>query len=238
MRTSVAPAAIRALHGRHEAAGRDHQDGQQQCTEGTGRSGLDLSTFRRCGNHTPAPPAAAAAASARDCLESAEPVVRPLSTSHCEGEAQYRGDHRDRPRDRSLPVGDCTRGRARVGHTTEDVAAALLTPWISKGINANKEDNRCARLGTGPRWGTPQRRLEASHVPMPVVRQGPAPDGNRKCGIQPAHQSRSTDVQRSRLLPCTATSNTGSRTQGVRKENATHPLNADIRAAVCSSSRI
>ncbi len=47
-------------------------------------------------------------------------------------------------------------------------------------------------------------------MPMPVVRQGPAPDGNRKCGIQPAHQSRSTDVQRSRLLPCTATSTFGS----------------------------
>jgi hypothetical protein len=123
------------------------------------------------------------------------------------GEAQYRGDHRDRPRDRSLSLGNCTRGRACVGHTTTDLAAAHPAPWISKGVNASKEDNSCARLGTGPRWGTPERRLEASHVPMPVVR---APDGNRKCGIQPAHQSRSTDVQRSRLLPCTATSTSGS----------------------------
>ena len=38
---------------------------------------------------------------------------------------------------------------------------------------------------------------------MPVVRQGPAPDGDRNGGNQPAHQSRSTDVQRARLLPCT-----------------------------------
>ena len=38
---------------------------------------------------------------------------------------------------------------------------------------------------------------------MPVVRQGPAPDGDRNGGNQPAHQSRSTDVQRPRLLPCT-----------------------------------
>ena len=34
---------------------------------------------------------------------------------------------------------------------------------------------------------------------MPVVRQGPAPDGNRKA----VYQSMSTDVQRARLLPCT-----------------------------------
>jgi len=40
-------------------------------------------------------------------------------------------------------------------------------------------------------------------VLMPVVRQGPAPDGDRNGGNQPAHQSRSTDVQRARLLPCT-----------------------------------
>jgi hypothetical protein len=104
-------------------------------------------------------------------------------------------------------------------------SSGALMPWISKGINASKEHNRCARLGTGPRWGTPERRLEASHVPMPVVRQRPAPDGNRKCGIQPAHQSRSTDVQRSRLLPCTATSTSGSSHAG-RAEwtNATSPL--------------
>jgi transposase len=113
---------IRALHGRHEAAGRDHQDRKQQCTKGTGRSGLDLSTFRRCGNDTSTPTATAAAASARNRMEGPEPVVRPLSTAHCEGEAQYCGDHRDRPRDRSLPVGNRTRGRARVGHTTEDVS--------------------------------------------------------------------------------------------------------------------
>ena len=31
---------------------------------------------------------------------------------------------------------------------------------------------------------------------MPVVRQGPAPDENRTGGIQPAHQSMSTDVHR------------------------------------------
>ena len=35
---------------------------------------------------------------------------------------------------------------------------------------------------------------------------GPAPDENRTGGIQPAHQRRSTDVQRSRLLPCTPAS--------------------------------
>lgn len=41
---------------------------------------------------------------------------------------------------------------------------------------------------------------------MPAVRQGPTPDGNRKGGNQPAHQSMSTDVQRARLLPCTTLS--------------------------------
>ena len=106
-------------------------------------------------------------------------------------------------------------------------------PRISEGINASEEHNRCARLGTGPRWGTPERRLEASHVPMPVVRQGPAPDENRKCGIQSAHQSRSTDVQRSRLLPCTATSTSSSSHAGARGMDKPRPhlLKADIRAA-------
>ena len=66
-----------------------------------------------------------------------------------------------------------------------------------------------ARLGTGPRWGTPEQRLEASFALMPVVRQGPAPDENRTGGSQPAHQSMSTDVQQARLLPCTTLSTSG-----------------------------
>jgi len=114
-------------------------------------------------------------------------------------------------------------------------SGGALTPGIGKGINASKERNRCARLGTGPRWGTPERRLEASHVPMPVVRQGPAPDGNRKCGIQPAHQSRSTDVQRSRLLPCTATSTFGSSHAGrAGRTNATSPLESGHQSGAAS----
>jgi hypothetical protein len=41
---------------------------------------------------------------------------------------------------------------------------------------------------------------------MPASRQGPAPGEIRKGGNQSAHQSRSTDVQQSRLLPYTTTS--------------------------------
>jgi hypothetical protein len=52
--------------------------------------------------------------------------------------------------------------------------------------------------------GNSRPRLEASFVLTPVVRQGPAPDGIRNGGNQPAHQSMSTDVQRARFQPCTA----------------------------------
>lgn len=58
------------------------------------------------------------------------------------------------------------------------------------------------KAGDGATVGNSRRRFEAGHEPTPVVRQGPAPDGNRTGGIQPAHQRRSTDVQRSLLLPC------------------------------------
>jgi hypothetical protein len=54
--------------------------------------------------------------------------------------------------------------------------------------------------------GNSRVRLEAGYEPTPVIRQGPAPDENRTGGIQPAHQRRSTDVQRSRLLLCTPAS--------------------------------
>ena len=72
----------------------DHQDGQQQRTEGTGRSGVDpfdilpvwephTSDNSRCCQR---------ATSARDCLEGAEPDVRPLSTATGRGgDAQHRG---------------------------------------------------------------------------------------------------------------------------------------------------
>ena len=65
----------------------------------------------------------------------------------------------------------------------------------------------------------------------PVVRQGPAPDENRNGGIQSAHQSRSTDVQRVRLLPCTTSLFlvTNAQRSGGRKTTP-HPLQADIRA--------
>jgi hypothetical protein len=100
-------------------------------------------------------------------------------------------------------VGDRAPHRAAAALATDHVTSR--TPRL---VAATKEGNRpsirCrARLGTGPRWGTPELRLEASFVLMPEVRQGPAPDGNRKGGNQPAHQSMSTDVQRARLLPCT-----------------------------------
>jgi hypothetical protein len=62
------------------------------------------------------------------------------------------------------------------------------------------------RAGDGPTVGNSRASLEASFVLMPVVRQGPAPDGNRNGGSQPAHQSMSTDVQQARLLPCTTPS--------------------------------
>ena len=52
---------------------------------------------------------------------------------------------------------------------------------------------------------------------------GTSPDENRKGGSQPAHQSRSTDVQRARLLPCTATS-TWIRTQGAGMKKRDLPL--------------
>jgi len=119
------PGTIRTLHGRHKAAGRDHQDGQQQRTEGTGRSGVDPSTFCRCGNHTPATAAVAAATSARDCLEGAEPDVRPLSTTGREGDAQHCGNHCDCTGNWSPLLGHRARGRACTDHAADDVTPLL-----------------------------------------------------------------------------------------------------------------
>ena len=173
----------------------------------------------------PAPPATAAAASARDCLESAEPVVRPLSTPHCEGEAQYRGDHRDRPRDRSLPVGNCTRGRTRVGHSTEDVSIGALTPIDQQGINASKEHNRCARLRDGTTVGT-------SRAPL-----GGQPRADARCKDGPARTETGNAVTNPRIRAGQPTSSgpvsclaqlhplPGVRTQGARDgQNATSHL--------------
>ena len=178
--------------------------------------------------------AVAAATSARDCLEGAEPDVRPLSTTGREGEAQHRGNHCDCAGNCSLPLGHRARGRACTDQAADDVTPPLLSAaGYAKRLTPAKNEDRCARLGAGPRWGTPELRLAAGYEPMPVVRQGPAPDGNRKCGIQPAHQSRSTDVQRSRLLPCIAISLPGNSRDERDGNNASYPLKADIRAARC-----
>ena len=65
---------------------------------------------------------------------------------------------------------------------------------------------------------------------MPVVRQEPAPDGNRTGGNQPAHQSMSTDVQQARLLPCTTSSPVRTTAQAGDENLCSCLLKADIRA--------
>ncbi len=65
---------------------------------------------------------------------------------------------------------------------------------------------RCARLEAGPRWGIPEQTLGGQSRADARPKIGTAPDGNRTGGIQSAHQRWSTDVQRSRLLPCTTAS--------------------------------
>jgi hypothetical protein len=82
--------------------------------------------------------------------------------------------------------------------------------------------------------GNSRSRLEAGHQPTPVVRQGPAPDERRTGGIQPAHQRRSTDVQRSRLLPCMPAPLPPPPPSAAGRENAPTPLECGQQSGVAA----
>jgi hypothetical protein len=84
-------------------------------------------------------------------------------------------------------------------------ATLAVTEQTERRSQAQPRNLSC-KVGDRTTVGNPRKLFEAGHEPMPVLRQGPAPDENQTGGIQPAHQRWSTDVQRSCLLPCTPAS--------------------------------
>jgi hypothetical protein len=88
------------------------------------------------GRRNPQSPAREGAESrARHRLESAGPVVRPLSPAQCYRQEAAGGRRGNRPRDGSLPVGNRPGGGAR--------------------IKPDGPPSRCTAPGVEPRWGTP-----------------------------------------------------------------------------------
>jgi hypothetical protein len=111
-----------------------------------------------------------------------------------------------------------------------------MTGQPERRSQAQPQDLSC-KAGDGATVGNSRKLFEAGYVPMPVLRQGPAPDGNQTGGIQPAHQRWSTDVQRSRLLLCTPASLPLPTHSGGRKSAATALDGGHQRVSAARSRR-
>ena len=100
------PGAIGAVNRRAGAACRSHTGRQQTCPAGAGRGCVELSSSGPRQPNPAGPARGAAQSGSRDCLESANSSVRPLSPAHRRRQKAPRGHCRNCPRDGSVSVGD------------------------------------------------------------------------------------------------------------------------------------
>ena len=105
---------LRKLHRRHGQPRRHHQGRQWPGATYPGRSRLELSASSTGEPREADKGGGRTEGGARDCLESANEVMRALSVAHPEGQAANRRRHGDRPRAVGLYLGDQSRGHGQV----------------------------------------------------------------------------------------------------------------------------